>query len=85
MSAAAAAAQARPRRAGSADLETTGLTDRPHWFKTADKTGYGWRNGATETTFGLYARPARPDLPGPRISPEGKGAAGLAFSINLGG
>ncbi len=76
-------AQRRPARFAPA-VAYTGLRSRPGWFRTSDKQGYGWRNGATETTFGLYSLPAKPDLPGPRIAPEGKGAAGFSFSVNLG-
>ncbi len=87
MSAAATEAQAEPWRAPRALVDTGAgkISDRPNWFKTPDKTGYGWRNGATETTFGLYRLPPTPDLPAPKISPEAKGAAGVSFSITLGG
>ena len=63
----------------------TGPSETPSWFKTKDKAGYGWRNRGTETMVGVYKRPEEPDIPGPRIVPDSKGAAGISLSLKLGG
>ena len=81
---AAADAQARAQRVSLAEQDT-GPSATPSWFKTKDKAGYGWREGGTETMVGVYRRPSEPDLPGPRIVPDSKGAAGVSIALKLGG
>jgi len=81
---AAADAKARAQHVSLAEQDT-GPSEAPSWFKTKDKAGYGWREGGTETMVGVYRRPTEPDLPGPRIAPEAKGAAGVSFALKLGG
>ncbi len=85
MSAAAAAAvNARPTRVSLAEADT-GPSETPSWFKEKDKAGYGWRDGGAETMVGVYRRPSQPDLPAPKIRPDGAGAAGVSLSFKLGG
>ena len=60
--------------------------DHPGWLKDKDHAGWGWSDGRTETVMGLYHRNPRPDfIPNGDLIQGGRGAAGVAVSLKLGG
>jgi hypothetical protein len=59
-------------------------SDDPGWVKDKDHAGWGLNDGQNEAVLGAYRRPTGPQLPGPDITHEGHGAAGVAVSVKLG-
>ena len=70
---------------GAADGESAGRSDDVGFIKDADHAGYGMRKDNTEAVLGAYRRPADPNLPATDMFHEGKGAAGVSWSVKLGG
>ena len=66
--------------------DETGPSDRPGMFKTHDAAGWGVAEGGGQAAVGFYKRPEETGVPAPQIyRHEGRGAAGLSFSMKLGG
>ena len=54
------------------------------FIKDKTRAGWGWQGHKSETVLGVYRRPDDPSVPGPDMYHEGKGAAGVSMSIQLG-
>jgi hypothetical protein len=66
--------------------DEAGPTDRPGMFKTHDAAGWGVAEGGGQAAVGFYKRPEETGVPAPQMyQHEGRGAAGLSFSMKLGG
>jgi len=79
-------ASERATRAPADDGRIVPDADHPGWLKDKDHAGWGWSDGRTETVMGLYHRNPRPDfIPNGDLIQGGRGAAGLAVSVKLGG
>ena len=65
-----------------------GLPGQPGWFRSEKEKEAGWGvdDHGTRVVAGIYQRPPQPGIPGPQTyhTPEGRGAAGLSFSLKLG-
>ena len=55
------------------------------FIKDADHAGYGVKGDHSEALVGAYRRPKDVNLPGTDMYHEGKGAAGVSWSVTLGG
>jgi hypothetical protein len=75
----------RARLARASDDQILPDADHPGWLRDKDHAGWGWSQGRSETVMGVYRRPAEPNLPGPDIVPDSRGAAGVSVNIKLGG
>ena len=62
-----------------------GQSDEVGFIKDADHAGYGMKKDNTEAVVGAYRRPPDPNLPATDMFHEGKGAAGVSWSVKLGG
>ena len=54
------------------------------FIKDKSRAGWGWRGHKSETVLGVYRRPDDPSVPSTDMYHEGKGAAGVSMSIQLG-
>lgn len=76
----------RATRVAAADGQVLPDTDHPGWLKDKDHAGWGWSDGRAETVMGLYRRNPRPAfVPDADLIQGGRGAAGVAVSVKLGG
>ena len=83
---ASAQASERATRASAADGSILPDSDHRGWLKDKDHAGWGWTDGRTETVMGLYRRNPRPAfVPDADLIQGGRGAAGVAVNLKLGG
>ncbi len=73
-------------RAAYVEDETGAPSDHPGVFKTHDTAGWGVSQGGGQAAVGFYKRPEETGVPAPQMyQNEGRGAAGLSFTMKLGG
>ena len=83
---ASVSASERAAQARADDGRIVPDADHPGWLKDSDHAGWGWTDGRTETVMGLYHRNPRPAfVPDADLIQGGRGAAGVAVSLKLGG
>ena len=70
---------------GSSASESVGQSDGVGFIKDDGHAGYGVRGNNTEAVVGAYRRPPDANLPATDMFHEGKGAAGVSWSVTLGG
>ena len=71
--------------ATSSERESARRSEEIGFIKDSEHTGYGVRSNDSEAVVGAYRRPADPNLPSTDMFHEGKGAAGVSWSMKLGG